>query len=270
MLAGFLGMLGIGALIGTLLDNTVMKVVATAVVLFASVGVLAVLTASRSRWRQRSLSDKAMLNKYCHLMLGGDPNPYWRVTSWKQTVMIDENGDSTISVEFCGVSERDNLPFFRFRLGSGWNQPSRDLRRVSAQVRSVILGDGIGGTRCDHNETWREDGKLQIFVHFPTPIQLGSEFKVSADVKWPGRCRPLMKDRRPEEFCVTAGGQMDLLEYKVVLPADCEAFYDPVGFRNDDDAMLVCRNTPDGRPEIVVSVRDLDEERRIGMRVDLK
>jgi hypothetical protein len=118
---------------------------------------------------------------------------------------------------------------------------------------------------------WRDDGQLEVYVEFPSPIAVGREFRFTAELRWPVRCRPLVRDRRPDEFCVTTGPAMDLLEYTVVLPRGREAFYDPVGFGIGEKGLtLVSRTTPEGRTEIFLRAKGLTEGRRIGMWLDLK
>ncbi len=265
--AGCLGILGFGGLLSALLGDSVVKAAAIVVVLLSILGLFLVVAASRMRWRVRATRAEVALRRAYLRQLD---DPYWTVRQWQQTIWIAANGDSTLSVTVHGVSDRENLSFFRIMFGSGWNQPLRYRSRVHVQVRSLML-EGVGGTRAEKFEHWRDDGQLEVYVEFPSPIPVGGEFRFVADLRWPGRCRPLVRDGRPDEFCVTAARAMDLLEYTVVLPPGREAFYDPVGFTvGEDGRTLVSRTTPDGRTEVFLRGEGLSEGCRVGMWLDLK
>jgi hypothetical protein len=64
---------------------------------------------------------------------------------------------------------------------------------------------------------------------------------------------------------------MELLEYTVVLPAEREACYDPIGFMvAEKGLMLVSRAAPDGHTELYLKAKLLAAGRRVGVRVELK
>jgi hypothetical protein len=168
------------------------------------------------------------------------------------------------------ISDRDGLPFFRLKLGAGWDQPVSGRRKFSAKVSAVEVG-GRRDSRIVERTYWREDGTLELWIHFHRPLELGEECAVYLDVQWPGRCRPLTVDRVPDDFCVTAGPSLAELEYVVVLPAGKSADIDPIGFAADDDRLaLVARPASAGRTEIRLTGRDLEEDQRVGMRLELK
>ena len=267
LIEGALGVLAFGGLLGALLGDSAVKAAAIVVVLLAMLGVFLLVAGSRRKWRRRCLNERELLLRYCLLILHDRSS--WRVRQWRQTTTIESNGDATVRSELRVVSERDGLPFFRLKSGPGWDQPSRYRDRVRFQVRSVELA-GIGGTRYETSTCWK-DGQLHVFVHFAEPFALGAEFTVVAELKWPGRCRPLMRDHAPDVFCMTAGPPLDQLEYSVVLPRGCTAFCDPVGFtRADPSVELLSRDTAEGRAEFSVRGQGLDDGRRVGMRLELK
>jgi hypothetical protein len=268
LVAGGLGILAFGSLLAALLGESAVKAAAVVVVLLSLLGSFLVVAASRLFWRARATTAEAALRRSYDRQLGD--GPYWTVKKWQQTIRIAANGDATLSVTVHCVSDRDSLSFFRIRFGPGWNQPVRYRSRVRAQVRSLQLED-VGGVKADEFQHWRDDGKLEIYVDFPAPIPIGGKFRFVADLEWPARCRPLARDGRPEEFCVTAGPAMELLEYTVVLPPGREAFYDPIGFTvAEKGLMLVSRAASDGRAEIYLKAKRLGNGRRVGMRVELK
>lgn len=268
LVVGGLGVLTFGSLLAALLGEPVIKSAAIVAVLLLALGSFLIVAASCLRWRTRAVMAEAALRRSYKRQLGD--SPYWTVKKWKQTIWVAANGDSVASVILHCVSDRDNLSFFRIRFGSGWDQPSRQRSRVHVQMRSLQL-EGVGGVKATEFDHWRDGSQLEVYVEFPTLVPLGGEFRFVADLEWPARCRPLARDGRPEEFCVTAGPAMEVLEYTVVLPPGREACYDPIGFTvAEKGLLLVSRATPDGRTEVYLKAKRLADGRRVGMRVELK
>ncbi|WP_199438943.1 hypothetical protein [Umezawaea beigongshangensis] len=49
------------------------------------------------------------------------------------------------------------------------------------EVRSIAV-EGVGGTRSDKSVLWRDDGRLEVLVHFASPVARGNEFQVLVEI----------------------------------------------------------------------------------------
>lgn len=268
LIQGGVGILGFGAALSALLGYSAVKGAAVVAALLLGLGLALTLVGSRARWRRRCERRDELIDLYSRALF--DNGTPWRLLQWRQTMHLDANGDTRARIEVHAVSEHAALPFFRLKLGAGWNMPIRLRKRVTVCVRSLEVA-GVGGTRCEFQQAWRKDGLLDVVVMFPAPALLDQQFHVVVEVFWPGRCTPLTVDRRPDQFVVKVGPLLELLEYTVELPPDMRAFYDRVGFGMDEPGFeLFSRNTPSGRSEVCLRAKDIREERRVGMRLDLK
>ncbi|MFC0439684.1 hypothetical protein [Kutzneria buriramensis] len=266
---GALGILAFGGALSAVVGDSSAKAGAVVAVLAATLGLILLLVASRSEWQRRSQVRDRLLVRYLET-LDQDYCGGWRLTRWIEKHVIEGNGDSTVFVTVHAVVTREVLHFYRFQMGAGWNQPVQARKGIAVQVRSLML-DGIGGARCDLTEHWRDDGKLEVWVHFPSPVHRGNEFRIFIETWWPGRSKPLVKDRVPDEFCVVVKPPLEAFEYTIVLPQDEEAFCDPIGFRADNpDFLLVAQSNGSGRQEVRLAGRDVSLAGRVGVRLDLK
>lgn len=269
LVEGALGVLAFGATLSAVVGDASAKLGAVVAVLLSTVGLIALLTASRAEWQRSSELRDRLLTRYCAAFID-DHARSWQVTRWVESQCIDDNGDATVLITVHAVVTCELLRFYYLRIGAGIGHSAAQRRRVDVQVRSVVL-EGIGGARCDLTKNWLEDGRLQLLIHFPSPVAQGSEFQVLIESRWPSRSRMLVKDRLPDDFCVRVRPPLDLLDYTVLLPAGEEAFYDPIGFRSDDPRfLLVARSDVSGRQEIRLIGRDISTAGRTGLRLDLK
>lgn len=266
---GALGVLAFGGALSAVLGDQSAKLGAAAAVLLATLGLIVLLAASRSEWQRRSELYDHLVTRYCNAFTDDNASS-WHVKKWIESHRIDGNGDTTVLITVHAVVTCGQLRLYRVRVGAGWNQPEKMRQRVGVQVRSVVL-EGIGGARCDLTKHWLDDGRLEVLVHFPSPVSQGSEFRVLIESWWPARSRLLVKDRLPEDFCVQVKRPLDLLEYTVVLPVGEEAFVDPIGFRPDDQRfLLVSGSDGSGRQEICLTGKGIGDTGRTGIRLDLK
>jgi hypothetical protein len=266
---GALGVLAFGGALSAVLGDSSAKLAAAVAVLLATLGLIVLLAASRAQWQRRSELYDHLVTRYCTAFTDDNASS-WQLTQWIESHRIDGNGDSTVLITVRAVVTCSVLRLYRFRVGAGWNQPEKLRRRVDVQVRSLVL-DGIGGARCDLTKHWLDDGRLEVLVHFPSPVRQGSEFRVLIESRWPARSTMLVKDRLPEDFCVQVKSPLDRLEYTVVLPVGEEAFYDPIGFRPDDQRfLLVSCSDGTGRQEISLTGKGIADTGRTGFRLDLK
>lgn len=90
---------------------------------------------------------------------------------------------------------------------------------------------------------------------------------------WPGKCVPLMRERRPDEFTFRFSPAIKIVEavFVVMLPKGEDAYYEPIGFQefNTDCAITTSANGED-RVEVVLAVKDMPSDQTIGMRLEIK
>lgn len=269
LVEGALGVLAFGGALSAVLGDASAKLGAAAAVLLAALGLIVLLAASRAEWRRRSELYDHLVTRYC-AAFRSDNATSWQVTRWIERHRIEDNGDATVQITIHAVVTCNLLRFYCLRVGAGVGQPAALRKRVDVQVRSVVF-EGVGGARCDLTKHWLDDDRLELLIHFPSPVHRGSEFRILIDSWWPARSKMLVRDRLPDDFCVRVKPPLELLEYTVVLPGGDEAFYDPIGFRPDDPRfLLVSQSDGTGRQEICLTGKGLTEAGRTGIRVDLK
>lgn len=184
--------------------------------------------------------------------------------------MTDDRGntDDTVQIRICVL--RHDMLFFRLSFGCNWNQPARYRRRVSTRVRSLQV-DGAPGISLRTTKSWVADGQMHMIVHFDKPPREGSEISLILGVKWPQRCAPLMKDRRPDSFTLEFGESVARACYRVILPAGSDAFCEPVGFDERDGGFVMSRSSDsEGRPHFLFEVLDLRPRHEVGIKLELK
>lgn len=183
---------------------------------------------------------------------------------------VTGNGDLLSSITLQCVAVCESLRFFRFRTGPAWGQPHKYRKGVTVQVRSNISGE-IGGTRRDVTTTWLDDGRMEVLVHFTTPIQRDGEFHIVMELFWPQRARPLMVDRVPDDYAIRLTYPVPQLYYSITLPPGVRSFYDPIGFDLSEDCFELCSAT-NGSDQMAIQLtrHNMPFRERIGMRLDVK
>lgn len=269
LVEGALAIVAFGGALSALLGTTAIKAAAMFAVTFGLLGLVALLSFNRLEWRNRTDLHRSLLARYC-IILAERFNHSWKTTSWQDVVVVSPNGDAEETITVKATVECDTLDFFKIYTGPGWRQPEKYQRRVRVKVRSLEV-DGAGGTRRDVTSSWNENGNLEILVHFGEPALRDSEISMKVELTWPGKCLPLMRWRRPDEFALTFIRPIDYLEYQIVLPAGFDAYYDPIGLFRDADDCVFSREGAKGAPiTIKLVARNIAQNRRIGMRLDLK
>lgn len=269
LMGAILGVLALGATLSAVFGTTTIKAAAVVAALIGVLGLFLLLFAERSDHHRRDAENRRLLARYCDALLERSAL-YYRILRWTQATIIEPNGDTTSRICIHARSEIDDLLFFRMRFGAGWSQPAPLRKKVDVQVRSVVV-NGIGGTRCDVSMYWRTDERLETLVHFTSKLARNSEFQVMLDVTWPGKCRPLMRDRSPDDFVTRPSRGMEHLQYVVVLPPGEEAYCDPIGFDATDPRFTITTHlTDDGRMKIALTSTNVPPTPKIGLRLDLK
>jgi len=136
LIQGAVGILGFGALLGVVLGNESIKAATIVAVSLVALGMFLLLAASRLYWRRRCEAVEDLFRRACLEVLSA--GPYWQVVTWRQRMTIEDNGDTRLFIAIRVASDRDALPFFRLKLGPGWNQPRRYRDKVVAKARVTV------------------------------------------------------------------------------------------------------------------------------------
>ena len=263
-----LGILAFGGVLSVLFGSNAFKAATLLVCVLCTLGLLTMLISRCTGLRHRVDRCQALLTHYCDLIY--DQSDYlWRVDRWEESIKVAKNGDVTGSILVQALTESDELHFCRLRIGANWPQPEKYRRRVRVTASSIEV-DGAGGTRWDQTLNWLSDGRLEVLAHFRSaPPKKGDELTLRLEFEWPGKAAPLMRFGEPDEFVMTMGRPLAYFSYEVELPADVKVRYDAVGLKRGIDCFELSR--PAGEPPVVRLVaRDIEADRRIGMRLDLK
>lgn len=271
VIKAIVGLLGFAALLGVLLGSTAIKAGAVVSVILAVVSIILLLVADRRRLQKLADRYSRLLTRYCDF-IADDPRPTVLVKEWSQLVKIARNGDVEEFVTIRAVSLREQLYFLTLRVGASWDQPHKYKRKVKVNIRSLLV-DGQMGPRWNVTSSWLADGRLNLLAHLHDPVEHSQELTIRMERVWPGKCIPLMIHHDPDHFTLRFDRAMKIeaATYVVVLPAGCEAHYEPIGF-NSSDARFVLnyeRNS-EGRATFTLRVQGLDPDQRVGMRLELK
>lgn len=264
-------LLGFGVLLSSLFGSSAIKATAIVVVSLAFLGVFALLTAERRRWRRKMTRDHRLLAHYCHV-IKGELETTMHMLSWDDVATIAPNGDTKEVITVHGRVETKQLYFFRLRVGQGPGLllSKKQQKRVAYAVRGVVV-DQTGGTRWDASDTWLPDGRLEVLVHLNFPAPRGSEVRICMELDWPGMCAQLLRHREPDTFELHFARQADHVRYVIVLPPGEDAYYEPIGFKTGENGFrLTGRQSSAGQVEVELIADDLPAGHRAGMRLDLK
>jgi hypothetical protein len=264
-----IGVLAFGGVLSALIGSTAIKAGMLVAVILTVIIFYGVLLASlRASFRQNT-ANKRLLAHYCSI-LKETLDYALHISYWDQVAIVEKNGDTRENVTIHATVDCKELYFFRLRFGPAWSQPEKYLKRVTVNVRTVLL-DGVGGTRWDVTTSPLTDGRLELLAHFHAPAPRGTDIRITLDWVWPGKCIPLMRYREPDVFKVHFTQLIEYVRYSVVLPGGEDAFFDPVGFdaTNKDYTITSAKNSQ-GNAEVVFSGRNVPPDQRVGMRLDLK
>lgn len=271
LIEALLGIIALGGALSIVFGNTTIKAAAVVAIMLGVLGLFVILVASRVSLRRQSDLDRRLLVRYCKVLSDEFPIS-WKLMGWDQTIVIGKNGDARQTIKVHAVVESKRLSYYRVRVGPGWNQPQKYRKKVKVQVRSLSI-EGVSGTRSEVTELWLEDGTLEILVHFPSSVPRGAEFHVIVVLDWPGKCRPLMKDKVPDDFCYKLErSNVQQFRYVIVLPSGVDASYDPIGFSlSDSNFSLIGKRNGGDQLEIALVATDIKAtgRKRIGVRLDL-
>lgn len=265
--AAVLGILAFGGTLSAVFGDSGIRAAAFAATILAVLGMFILLATSRKQWRNRAEQDQRLLAHYCDIL--HDRFSYWRIKEWNETVFVDPKGNVKQHVTARVLVESEELDFLRVRMGANWNQPLKYRKRVKVHVRS-LEHNGLGGTRSDTTTSWLHDGRLQILIHFSSPLEKNDVVNLVFELEWPMKCYPLMHGK-PDEFAMRFTRNLEKLTCTIVLPVGTKVYVDLVGLRPDEDHYEIRqRVNSGGDSEVRLTVRDIEPYRRFGVRLDQK
>lgn len=269
LIEGMLAALAFAGAFSTLFGTTAIKAGAMVGVIFAVLGLIALLSFNRVELNNQVELHRNLLARYCTIIAERSKHAY-RTMSWNDVFVISPNGDVRETITVRAIVECDELDFYKIYTGPGWYQPERYRDGVRAKVRSLEV-EGVGGARRDVTTSWSEKGNLEIIAHFGEPAHRDSEISLQVELDWPGRCIPLMRRRVPAEFALTFTSPLPYLEYRIVLPIGFDAYHDVIGLVRGPNVFESSRRGGDGRNvEVKLVARDIAKGQRVGLRLDLK
>lgn len=266
---GMFGLLAFGGMLSTLFGSTAIKAGALVAVILGLLGLYILLIGNRVEWHRRTALYQRLLGHYCKLLQDRYEHS-WRIIRWDQFSDIRSNGDATETITVTAIVECEYLDFFRILTGSGRDHSDRERRKVQMRLRTLEV-DGVGGTRWDATTNWISRSRLEVLAHFGVPARQGDEITMVIDQHWPKKWTRLVRDNEPDEFAVEFRRPIAELSYSIALPAGRETFVDPIGLvRGRHDYSLETKPNKYGRVEVTLSARDVPQDTRVGMRLDLK
>jgi hypothetical protein len=262
-----LGVLGFAGLASTLFGEPAIKAGAVVATLAAILGLLVVLSTSRSGLQNRNETLEELIRHYT-AALEHRYHHMWRTKTWRQLIVIDEHGNTTEEISCTIVADSEYVDYFSVWCGAGWAWPTHLRKKVKYRITTARNG-AEGGVRSIITDSWFDRDKLAIIVHLREPLPQGSEAAFDLTMSWPLKCARLAKHAEPEEFARTFPGPLDSLHYTVELPRGYQARVDTIGLRNGGTKYKIrSTTTKDGAKRVTLTAAGISAGRRVGMRID--
>lgn len=271
-ITGIISLLGVAGLLGTVLGSSIVRAGGFAAVALFVISVILLLLIDRRKIKKKYDAHRKFVQRYCDFIAEHHSRPLILIKQWKQKVFIEANGDVREVLRINAVAVRREVFFIRFRAGGGGEQSRRQQRKVKVNARAITVNGGRG-PRWDVTRTWLPDGRLNSIVHFHEPVRRGEKIDIEIERFWPGKCYPLVREGATESFTFRFTGRMpaESIEYAVVLPPGCGAYYGTVGFTEPDDCYSVTTEEDDeNRMIFTFRGRQFVPKKDFGMRLELK
>lgn len=264
------GLMSFAALLGAVLGSSAIRTGALVAVIFIVLTVMLMLLADRRRIQREADEHRRLLTLYCDFIID-PPRPTVRILKWEQVVFIEPNGDAKEIINIHGIALREKLYFLALRSTPRWEQPHWYRNRVKVNARSLLI-DGARGTSWAITSSWKPNGELDFLAHLHRPVNYGSEIHLEIERDWPGKCIPLMVKRDCDEFTLRFRETMpvEYATYEIVLPADADAYYDPIGFIQPNGNYSIKADRKQGRRTLTFTAREIPPNRLVGIKVELK
>ncbi|MEV8440154.1 hypothetical protein AB0425_22480 [Actinosynnema sp. NPDC051121] len=263
------GIMSFAVLLGAVLGNAAVKAGALVAAILLVLSAALLLLADRRELVREVESYRAIVSQLAQVA-SGDRNPAYRISDWDEFVAIEPNGDGRRRITIRAEVSSNDLWVVPLIQGCGWPQPAKFRNQVRVAVRRLLSGDAPG-VSLTTTSTWVADGKSVLIIHFPEPLQSGTEITIAVEVFWPGMCAPLMRDQSPDKFTLRFATPVAHARYRVLLPRGFDAYSEPIGFESgNDDLVLGASVVGNGQPIFVFEGGDLPMRHDIGMRLELK
>jgi hypothetical protein len=133
-----------------------------------------------------------------------------------------------------------------------------------------LIGD-VRGAALERTVIWLADGEMAVIAHVPNPPRPGSEINIVFELWWPGKCKPLMKDRVSEPFTFFFTTPVSYVQSKIILPDWCAAYHQPIGFEEGDNGYVAePAKDGEGRSLFVFEAYNLPVQHKAGVMLHLK
>lgn len=240
--------LGVAGVLSTLFGTTWFRLVSVTLVAVAAVLVLLLGIAERRRLYSRIERDAEMINRYVNAI--HQQNPF-RVKKWRQTVVVEANGDCVIRVEHALSQVSAAEPHF-VKLNSIYYGSVFLTDRARRRVKHyAYFRNGRGKARdvrapSTYSWTQSEDGrpKHDVNVHLTGAVSDGDV--VTVEWRWPKFSADLRDARSSEVYDVLFRNQVNDFRYEIrlkdvagVQPAVTRRRLRTVEERWDDDDYVV-------------------------------
>lgn len=265
---GLLGLVAFGAVLSTLFGPVAIRAAFVTGAIVLVLLLLVHLTARVAKLEADSKEYRGLLSRYCKMLTELQPSLF-DIKVWEQEAVIEANGDTHELITVNAVIRNAEARFFRLVFGAGWDQPKWIEKKVTARVRSLLV-DGSMGPSFQVTSHWGPDGKLDMVSHFHSPAEVDSEVRLKMEWDWPKKCVPLMVQKKPDPFVFYFRQPVERATYKVVLPRGVNVHWDVVALNPIRDDFTITSSTNAGRVEILLAIRNLPADRRVGMLLELQ
>jgi hypothetical protein len=265
-----LGLVTFASLVGTFSDSRPIRMVAfVGIILCLLTGIL-LLLADRHGVRQERDTYLQRLNWYYDVLSKLNPEPLIAVDNWEQTVEIMPNGDTHEIQIIDAVAPREVIFFARLTAKSRWQQPKRQLRKITMTARRVNADDSLGPL-WNIMSSWEGD-KLVAYLDLDPVLRRGETIRFRVERTWPAKCRPMMRDNKPEDFLLRTTNALEIkyVKYSVVLPKGHEAVYELIGEGEPDVQLLGDVTEQNGRKTYTWYAEKVPENTWVGIRLQLR
>ncbi len=260
-----LGVLAFGSVLAALFGGPVTKAVAVVVAVVLMAALFATFVARRHHERAERARDRRLVARYCDVLQRTRGAPL-HIKMWDDVTVIDTRGGAVETVKVIAEVRDQDTHFFRFRIGSAWDQPESHRSEVVCVVRN-----SGGGPKYETTKTWLADGRLEVLAHLPAPAVVGADLRIMLTLTWPGMCEPLVRDRLPDDYTLRFARAVALVRYVIVLPEGENASVERIGFDREEKGYQV-KAAPNaaGRTEVSLIAHDVPAKRRFGLRLGLE
>jgi hypothetical protein len=265
------GLVAFASLLGAFFGNQAIRAGAFVVVMFCLMSSVLLLLADRHAIKQERDVYLQRLNWYYEVLSELSSEPLIAVERWEQRVEIKPDGDVREVLTIEAVAPREFVYFARFTARSLWNQPKRQLRKLTQTVCTVKPDGSLGPTWRIHS-SWKGD-KLVSYLDLDPPIRRGQVIRFRLDRTWPGKCQPMMRNKQAEKFLLrtTNGLEIRAAQYTLVMPEGVTANYELIG-EGELDVQLTASEEKgkDGRREYTWCAAKIPAHTPVGLRLQVR